>query len=326
MRNDRLSALAQWGLPIEEALRTETQLGLDSLGLEPTPCRGGPLRLRRRDGAAPWSPPAADPSRMSDVAAFDFDGTLTKGAVSFTSSWPPPAGAGVLRRPGRTGPPAGPRGSGQRTGGRRRQGAAVRAGVGRRSGEHLEDVAAEFAHRHLARRLRPEVKRRFDWHRQPGRSGSSCLRLPRGVRGRQRRGARRRRGRGHPTRRRRRGPSPGATTGPTVEARRSSAGCGMGGGRSRAARAHLGLRQQPRRPADAGGGRRRGQRRAARAARAVYAPFPGLSWHRGAGSTGGSNRPTVEARSLGRSGSGSEVLLLRIQTSTNHPQMGADRR
>ena len=31
MRNDRLSAIAQWDLPVAEALAIETRLGLDSL-------------------------------------------------------------------------------------------------------------------------------------------------------------------------------------------------------------------------------------------------------------------------------------------------------
>ncbi|HEX4217916.1 MAG TPA: HAD-IB family hydrolase [Acidimicrobiales bacterium] len=105
---------------------------------------------------------------MTDIAAFDFDGTLTTGgsvvpflvAVSDRSTvvsaiaalWPR-----LLR-----GALAGGSAADQI---KEELFARVLAGV---SVEHLNSVSAAFAPDHLARHLRADLHRRFDWHRGRG--------------------------------------------------------------------------------------------------------------------------------------------------------------
>ncbi len=105
---------------------------------------------------------------MGDVAAFDFDGTVTKGGsvvsflVAVTSR--PRVVAALARLAPRlvhgalvSGPAA--------DAAKERLFVRVLAGV---PAEHLDRVGTEFARHHLEQRLRPEVKRRLDWHRDRG--------------------------------------------------------------------------------------------------------------------------------------------------------------
>ena len=55
LRNDRRSVLAQWGLPTEEALRTETGSG-SSPWPHPRPGPGGPVRAGEGRGGTAVSP------------------------------------------------------------------------------------------------------------------------------------------------------------------------------------------------------------------------------------------------------------------------------
>ncbi len=105
---------------------------------------------------------------MPDVAAFDFDGTLIQGGSVFdylctVAGRPAVLSASLVLSP-------------RLIGGALVSGTAadrakellferLLAGV---TVERAEQLAAEFAHRHLARHLRPEVRARFDWHRRRG--------------------------------------------------------------------------------------------------------------------------------------------------------------
>ena len=197
---------------------------------------------------------------MPDLAAFDFDGTLTEGGSVF-AFLAAVAGRRAVTRPSASLSPALARAA--VAGGtvaddtKQRLFRRVLAGV---EVDRLEAVARQFAEDHLRDHLRDDVHRRFGWHRDRGdrlvivsaspeayvapigrllgadhvvatRLAVEDGRLTGGYEGRNCRGeekllrlqawTRRPRGPGHPP---------------------------------------LGLRQQPRRPADAGGGRRRGQR------------------------------------------------------------------
>ena len=107
---------------------------------------------------------------MTDVAAFDFDGTLTNGGSVFDFLEPRSRAGpgGTDLRPAR--PPARPCGPGRR----RRWPTGPRselfiAGAGRHRGRRTStEVGAEFAAGHLAAHVRPEVRRRLDWHRGRG--------------------------------------------------------------------------------------------------------------------------------------------------------------
>lgn len=105
---------------------------------------------------------------MGDVAAFDFDGTLTQGGsvVGFLEAVtsrrrvraalarlaPTMIHAAVV-----SGPVA--------DSAKEQLFERVLAGV---SVEHLDGVGTDFARRHLELHVRPEVKRRLDWHRDRG--------------------------------------------------------------------------------------------------------------------------------------------------------------
>ena len=138
LRNDRRSVLWQWGLPEPDALVLEARFGLDTIASGETEPGRGALRGRGRAGTGRRSttpPVGAGPVRPSHrarragagrpsacpghdvVAAFDFDGTLTRGGsvwkfltamcgrdavLSAGISLLPQAGAG---RPGRAAPP-----------------------------------------------------------------------------------------------------------------------------------------------------------------------------------------------------------------------------
>jgi phosphatidylglycerophosphatase C len=105
---------------------------------------------------------------VNDVAAFDFDGTLTRGGSVFEFL------AAVAGRPAVLGAAAA-------LAPRLAHAALVGGTVADDTKETLfervlggvdaalvERVAAEFASRHLAAHVRPEVRRRLDWHRGRG--------------------------------------------------------------------------------------------------------------------------------------------------------------
>jgi phosphatidylglycerophosphatase C len=105
---------------------------------------------------------------MADVAAFDFDGTLTNGGSVFDFLTAVAGRDTVLRASAQLAP-------------RIAHAALVGGEVADRTKEqlftrvlggvdatHVDEVGAEFAVSHLAARIRPEVRRRLDWHRGRG--------------------------------------------------------------------------------------------------------------------------------------------------------------
>ncbi len=122
------------------------------------------MALRSADRAAPGQPRPDRPT----VAAFDFDGTLTHGGsvfpffVSLRGAWP------ALRAVIRLSPEL------------------IRAAItGGTAADHVKEKlfhrllgglpvadvdrrGAQFAHEHLARRLRADTLRRLEWHRRQG--------------------------------------------------------------------------------------------------------------------------------------------------------------
>jgi len=105
---------------------------------------------------------------LPDVAAFDFDGTLIRGGSVFEYLCAVAGRPAVLS--------ASLALSSRLVHGALTSGIAadrakellferVLAGV---SVERAEQLAADFAHRHLARHLRPDVRTRLDWHRGRG--------------------------------------------------------------------------------------------------------------------------------------------------------------
>jgi phosphatidylglycerophosphatase C len=105
---------------------------------------------------------------MTDVAAFDFDGTLTDGGSVFAflcavAGRPAVVSASIalsprLVRAGLVGGTAA-----DRTKELLFERVLAGVAVGR-----AEEVATAFAHRHLARHLRADVQHRLDWHRERG--------------------------------------------------------------------------------------------------------------------------------------------------------------
>jgi phosphatidylglycerophosphatase C len=105
---------------------------------------------------------------MGDVAAFDFDGTLTNGGsvIPFlvaVTSWRRVLTAVALESPRLL--YAAIAGGAAADAAKQRLFERVLAGV---PAGRLDAVGGEFARRHLDRRLRVEVKRRLDWHRARG--------------------------------------------------------------------------------------------------------------------------------------------------------------
>jgi phosphatidylglycerophosphatase C len=105
---------------------------------------------------------------VGDVAAFDFDGTLTNGGsvIPFLSTVT--SGRKVLAAVVALAPRLlhGAVASGA-TADEAKQELFERVLAGLPA-DQVEVVGAEFARRHLERRLRPEVKRRLEWHRDRG--------------------------------------------------------------------------------------------------------------------------------------------------------------
>ena len=105
---------------------------------------------------------------MGDVAAFDFDGTLTTGGSVFDFLAAVTGSQTVLRATASLAPRlAHAAVVGGTVADETKQELFVRVlrGV---DADRLDRVGAEFAVRHLAAHVRPEVRRRLDWHRGRG--------------------------------------------------------------------------------------------------------------------------------------------------------------
>ena len=103
---------------------------------------------------------------MTDLAAFDFDGTLTRGGSVFTFLRAMTSAGTVLAA---TVPLAPRLAHAALAGGtvadeaKERLFERILADI---TLERAEEVALAFAHDHLASHLRPDVRARFDWHRE----------------------------------------------------------------------------------------------------------------------------------------------------------------
>jgi phosphatidylglycerophosphatase C len=102
------------------------------------------------------------------VAAFDFDGTLTHGGSVFpflvrVRGLLPVLGATARIAPALVSAAL----AGGTTADRTKEELFVRLLAGQPA-EHVERISRDFARRHLSRRLRPEVRRRLEWHRSQG--------------------------------------------------------------------------------------------------------------------------------------------------------------
>jgi HAD superfamily hydrolase (TIGR01490 family) len=105
---------------------------------------------------------------VSDVAAFDFDGTLTTGGSVFDFLSAVVGRAAVARASAQLAPRlAHAAVVGGEVADRTKEELFTRV-LGGVDAEHLERVGAEFAVGHLAAHVRPEVRRRLDWHRGRG--------------------------------------------------------------------------------------------------------------------------------------------------------------
>ncbi len=105
---------------------------------------------------------------MPDVAAFDFDGTLTEGGSVFgflcaVGGRASVASAALTLSPGLVHAALAGGTAADRT--KELLFERVLAGIGL---EHAEEIGTRFIHRHLDHHLRPAVHRRFDWHRRRG--------------------------------------------------------------------------------------------------------------------------------------------------------------
>ena len=105
---------------------------------------------------------------MSDVAAFDFDGTLAEGGSVFGFLCAVAgrravlaASAGLAPRFGYAALVSGPAAD-------RSKELLLQKVVAGLSVDRIEEVATTFAHQHLARHGRVDMRERLDWHRQRG--------------------------------------------------------------------------------------------------------------------------------------------------------------
>ena len=105
---------------------------------------------------------------MTDVAAFDFDGTLTSGGSVFDFLTAVAGRDVVLRASTRLAPRLAHAAlAGGEVADRTKEELFTRV-LGGLDAEHVDRVGGEFAVGHLAARVRPEVRRRLDWHRGRG--------------------------------------------------------------------------------------------------------------------------------------------------------------
>ena len=105
---------------------------------------------------------------MADVAAFDFDGTLTNGGSVFDFLSAVSGRRVVLRASALLAPRlAHAAVAGGSVADETKQELFVRV-LGGVDADYLDQVGIEFAVGHLAAHVRPEVRRRLDWHRGRG--------------------------------------------------------------------------------------------------------------------------------------------------------------
>ncbi len=105
---------------------------------------------------------------MPDVAAFDFDGTLTTGGSVFDFLSAVAGRDAVLRASAQLAPRLAHAAlAGGEVADRTKEELFTRV-LGGIVTEHVDRVGAEFAVGHLAAHVRPDVRRRLDWHRGRG--------------------------------------------------------------------------------------------------------------------------------------------------------------
>jgi phosphatidylglycerophosphatase C len=105
---------------------------------------------------------------MTDVAAFDFDGTLTTGGSVFSFLVAVRGAAPVLATSARLAPRLARAAlAGGSTADRTKEDLFVRLLAGQEAAA-VEAIARTFARDHLARRVRTDARRRLDWHRARG--------------------------------------------------------------------------------------------------------------------------------------------------------------
>ena len=105
---------------------------------------------------------------MGDVAAFDFDGTLTNGGSVFDFLAAVSGRQVVVRATAALAPRLAQAAvAGGTVADETKQELFVRV-LGGVDAAYLDQVGAEFAVSHLAAHVRPEVRRRLDWHRGRG--------------------------------------------------------------------------------------------------------------------------------------------------------------
>ena len=169
MRNDRRSALDQWNLSVPEALLRETRLGLDSLRVGRGAGRGRPVRRRGRPGWVHRRPRnLSGGNEVTDVAAFDFDGTLTDRGSVFGFLTAVAGRRPVLQAAAALAPRLAHAAlAGGTVADETKEELFIRVLAGT-DATYFHQVAEEFAQSHLAGHVRPEVRRRLDWHRGRG--------------------------------------------------------------------------------------------------------------------------------------------------------------
>ena len=105
---------------------------------------------------------------MSDVAAFDFDGTLTDGGSVFEFLATVSGRSAVLLAAASLAPRLAHAALAGGTVADETKEALFERVLGGVDAGLVEQVGGEFASRHLAAHVRPEVRRRLDWHRGRG--------------------------------------------------------------------------------------------------------------------------------------------------------------
>jgi HAD superfamily hydrolase (TIGR01490 family) len=105
---------------------------------------------------------------MSDVAAFDFDGTLTEGGSVFGFLCAVAGRRSVLAASAGLAPRFGYAALASGTAADRTKELLFERVLAGAPLDRIEEVATAFARQHLARHGRVDVRQRFEWHRQRG--------------------------------------------------------------------------------------------------------------------------------------------------------------
>jgi phosphatidylglycerophosphatase C len=105
---------------------------------------------------------------VNDLAAFDFDGTLTNGGSAFEFLTAVAGRPAVLRAAASLAPKLAQAALAGGTVADETKETLFERVLGGVDAGLFEQVGAEFASRHLAAHVRPEVRRRLDWHRGRG--------------------------------------------------------------------------------------------------------------------------------------------------------------